>query len=452
LLGTTLHLGGDKLKETVLVYVVGNEEQWELPHYLRSTPGFQESERMSQAVRFFSEKEVAFRGGVDGLEYDLGDKCDWYARTGSIQWPATTGGRIVAPPAAASSLFDDWVARGRPREFGWRYKHIELYRAATEAIMIALSLEKNPASHSVISLTPELDEIPHIFQRLEAGEIVEMDVQVKLRFCYVDDDKFFYAGNDYRDFGLSMWCEKTVHDFKVKAEVQAGEAPQRPGDWYTSNLDKTKGEGMIYDHVIEIVMDDALSALDDKYREMVKELHTVRRMYIPQRTKDSQEWYLLDLLWKRACVQVERCGSNGYVGPYCNCAFNLLYGVFGIDILAFLFDQAWFPGALITPFRVQLFLERLSVLERAVDELKDGTKTPVLLPETAHYIDDRMGPKLTYFDEKKHRLLLSASLHELRDFGALGLSLQGKDKPLTVGIHMPLILDEEVEELSAKQK
>jgi hypothetical protein len=209
---------------------------------------------------------------------------------------------------------------------------------------------------------------------------------------------------------------------------------------------------MIYDHTIEIFMDDVLSALDDKYLEMAKELHAVRRMYIPQRTKDSQEWALLDLLWKRACVQIERSGSNGYVGPYCNCALNLLYGVFGTDVLSFLFDQAWFPGAIISPFRVQPFLERLSVLERALGELKDGTKTPVLLPETAHYVDDRMGPKLTHFEERKHRLLLSASLRELRDFGELGLSLQGRDKPLTVTIHMPFIGDEEVEAFVGESK
>ena len=438
------------MKQTVLVYVVGNEEQWELPHGLGCTADSKKSEKISEAVRFFSEREVVFRGGVEGLEYDLGEKCDWYARIGSIQWPATTGGRIVVPPTAASSLFDDWVASGSPREFG-RYKYIELYRAATEAIMIALSREKNPATHSLMSLTPELDEIPDIFQRLETGEIVEVDARATLRFCYVDHDKFFYAGNDHRDFHLSMWCEKTVNDFKVKVEVQTGEIPQRPGDWYTS-IREQKGEGMIYDHIIEIFMEDVLSALDEKYLERVKELHNVRMMYVPQRTKDSQERALLDLLWKRACVQVERSGSNGYVGPYCNCALNLLYGVFGTDILAFLFDQSWFPGAVISPFRIQLFLERLSVFERAVSELKDGTKTPVLLPETAHYVDDRMGPKLAYFDDKKHRLLLSASLRELRDFGELGLSRQGKDKPLTATIHMPFILDEEVEELSARQK
>jgi hypothetical protein len=131
---------------------------------------------------------------------------------------------------------------------------------------------------------------------------------------------------------------------------------------------------------------------------------------------------------------------------------NLLYGVFGTDILAFLFDQAWFPGALINPFRIQRFLERLSVLERAATELKDETKTPVLLQETSHYLRDRMGPKLTHFEEDKHRLLLSASLRELRDFGELGLSLQGRDKPLTVTIHMPFIGDEEVEAFVGESK
>jgi hypothetical protein len=213
---------------------------------------------------------------------------------------------------------------------------------------------------------------------------------------------------------------------------------------------------MIYDCDIEILMDDVFLAFDEKYREMVKELRTVRKMYVPRREKEyvvhSQESALLDLLWKRACVLTDRSGSNGYVGPSSNCALNLLYGVFDIDILAFLFDQTWFPGAHIIPFRVQLFLERLGVLERAVSDLKDGTKTPVLLPETAHYLDDRMGPKLIHFEEKKHRLLLSASLRELRDFGELGLSLQGRDKPLMVTIHMPFIGDEEVEAFVGESK
>jgi hypothetical protein len=200
---------------------------------------------------------------------------------------------------------------------------------------------------------------------------------------------------------------------------------------------------MIFEHVIEIFMDDALLARDDKYREMVKELHTVRSIFVPQREEEyvihSEESALLDLLWKRASVLADLSGSNGYVGTYHNCALKLLNGVFGTDTLAFLFDQACSRGALINPFRVQLFLERLSVLERAVGELKHGTKTPVLLLETAHYLRDGIGTRLSHFDEQKHRLLLSASLRELRDFGELGLSLQGTDKPLRVTIHMPFI-------------
>jgi hypothetical protein len=200
---------------------------------------------------------------------------------------------------------------------------------------------------------------------------------------------------------------------------------------------------MIFDDVIEIFMDDALSARDDKYREMLRDLRTVRKIFVPQRGENnlihSEESALLDLLWKRACVLTGFSGSNGYVGTYHNCALKLLNGVFGTETLAFLFDQACSRGAVINPFRAQLFLERLSVLERAVGELKDGTKTPVLLPETAHYLRDGIGTRLNHFDEQKHRLLLSASLRELRDFGELGLSLQGTDKPLKVTIHMPFI-------------
>ena len=237
---TSSQIGGDKLKETVLVYVVGNEKQLELPHGLGCTADFQKSEKISQAVRLFSEREVVFRGGVDGLEYDLGEKCDWYARIGSIQWPATTAGRIVAPPAATSSLFDDWVAGGRPREFGWRYKRFELYRAAEEALMIALSREKNPGSYGLNSLTPDLHEIPNIFQRLETREIVEIDVQVTLGFCEIDHDGLVYTWSDYRNFHLSMWCEKTVNDFKVKAEARTEETPQCLGDWQISNPSEKK--------------------------------------------------------------------------------------------------------------------------------------------------------------------------------------------------------------------
>jgi hypothetical protein len=236
----SLQLKGDKLKETVLVYVVGNEDQWELPHYLKGTADFQKSKKGGQVVRFFSEEEVVSRGGVDELEYDLGEKCDWYAGIGSIRLPAAKGRRILAPPAAASSLFDDWVASGRPRRLGWRYKHIELHRAAKEALTVALSREEVPVRYEGNCPTPDLLEIPNILQRLEAREIVETNVQVTLRLCYTDHDGLVYIGEDHRNFHLSVWCEKTVNDFKVKAAVQAETNPQRLGNCQISNLNEKK--------------------------------------------------------------------------------------------------------------------------------------------------------------------------------------------------------------------
>jgi hypothetical protein len=38
----------------------------------------------------------------------------------------------------------------------------------------------------------------------------------------------------------SIWCEKTVNDFKVKAEVQTEKTAQRPGDEQISNLNEKK--------------------------------------------------------------------------------------------------------------------------------------------------------------------------------------------------------------------
>jgi hypothetical protein len=238
--GTSSQLGGDKLKRTVLIYLVGNETQWELPYYAEGRGDFQKSKKRRPVVRFFSEKEVVSRGGVDDLEDDLGEKCDWYARIGSIQLPATKGRRVVAPPAAVSSLFDDWVACGRPRELGWRYKHIELYSAAEKALMIALGPKEHPVGYEVNSLTPDLHEIPNILQRLEASEIVEVDVPMTVGFCYTDQDGLDRTREDDRNFHLSIWCEKTVNDFKVKAKAQREKAPQHPGDQQISNLKEQK--------------------------------------------------------------------------------------------------------------------------------------------------------------------------------------------------------------------
>jgi hypothetical protein len=72
------------LKETVLIYVVGNEKQFGLPAYLifdfseseeaGTEPISESAEEEREVLRFLSEKEVLSRGGIDDLECDLGDR------------------------------------------------------------------------------------------------------------------------------------------------------------------------------------------------------------------------------------------------------------------------------------------------------------------------------------------------------------------------------------------
>jgi hypothetical protein len=197
---------------------------------------------------------------------------------------------------------------------------------------------------------------------------------------------------------------------------------------------------MVYEHLIEVYMEDASSQTDQINDEMVNQLRAVRKLYPVERHEmydsTTQESALLDRLWDRACVLADAAGSNGYVGSFQNCVLRLLYGVYGIDLLAFLFDRAWVPWAKIDPFRPALFLERLVVLERAAEKLRDGTKTPLLMPETALYVRRGMAVELEHFIEEKHRFLLTSSLRELRDFGELGLSLERQGKAQTVGMHI----------------
>jgi hypothetical protein len=80
--------------------------------------------------------------------------------------------------------------------------------------------------------------------------------------------------------------------------------------------------------------------------------------------------------------------------------------------------------------------ERLSILERAAKELKDGATTPVPVPAAAEYVQQGMGPELESFKEKDHRFLIQASLREIRAFGELGRSVRGAKQDMSVDIHI----------------
>ena len=108
---------------------------------------------------------------------------------------------------------------------------------------------------------------------------------------------------------------------------------------------------------------------------------------------------MISLFWDRASNKHKLARENGYIGSYHNCVFRLLYAVFGLDIIAYLFNQTWVPDTTIDPFRPGLFLERLSVLERATKELVDGAETPVRLPGTAVYFGPDIGPTLRLYSD-----------------------------------------------------
>jgi hypothetical protein len=106
--------------------------------------------------------------------------------------------------------------------------------------MTELGPKEHPVGYEVNSLTPQLHEIPYPLQSLEASEIVEVDVRMTVGFCYTDQDGLDRTREDDRYFHLSIWCEKTVNDFKVRAKAQREKAPQHPGDQQISNLKEQK--------------------------------------------------------------------------------------------------------------------------------------------------------------------------------------------------------------------
>lgn len=200
----------------------------------------------------------------------------------------------------------------------------------------------------------------------------------------------------------------------------------------------------VYEGVIEIVMQPFFTRVSDANHEVMAKLEALRKRHKRKLSRsDVYSIYahgqeLLAHLEHRGHGQGDRPAVAGYIG-YQNCVFSLLYGVFGIDILRFLFDRDWVPSADIDPFSPSLFLKRLSMLQKEAKKLKDGTTTPVRLESADSYIRKGMGPTLVCFSQDEHRLLLDASLQELHDFGKLGLELQreGEAQRVHINIYIP---------------
>lgn len=200
----------------------------------------------------------------------------------------------------------------------------------------------------------------------------------------------------------------------------------------------------VYEQNIEICLNPAFdnaTKRDDEFKERLRPLR--ERCFTPINGvlggTMRQEKALVRLLWNRANVNYKLARERGYVGSFHNCVFELLFGIFGVDIIAYLFDQPWVPATTVDPFRPLSFLERLGVLEEAAREFKDGAKTPVTLLKTARYLAPGMGKDLECFREKHHRLLLEYSLRELRGFGELAYARRwrGQEQTVSISIYDP---------------
>jgi hypothetical protein len=217
----------------VLVYVVCDARKLELPSYLGRFTDTENSRRRGGKqrleLRYFQEDWIRRRGGRDTLEYDLGETCRWFARIGQIQLPPRTGWKIRVPRKMVQPLMDCWVASGSPKEIGWRQKEVELYRAAEKALERAAAARADGRQrvYGLKSISPALNEVPNILERLDAHEIVHVDVTAFMQFVFKTSDGMLYSGEETLECQLCIRREKAEHDFGVRVEVQ-GEMPLRP--------------------------------------------------------------------------------------------------------------------------------------------------------------------------------------------------------------------------------
>jgi hypothetical protein len=184
----------------------------------------------------------------------------------------------------------------------------------------------------------------------------------------------------------------------------------------------------VYENVIQIKLHRGIDTDERLYRDALeRQLPSLREHYFKPTKEASkgtstQEQAMIDHMEEELAIDDEDLGVARSIREG-DVVFRLLYGVFEADIIAYLFDQAWVPATTVVPFRPRLFLNRLSVLERVVDKLKDGARTPIWLEETNPFLRPGMGPKLKCFRDRHHRLLLKCSFRELRAFGEVGLTL-----------------------------
>jgi hypothetical protein len=200
----------------------------------------------------------------------------------------------------------------------------------------------------------------------------------------------------------------------------------------------------VYESKIEILLANAFDKPRQQAIQRARECDNLRREY----AEDSQQRAILDRLYDEIW-NGSFTAAQGYLGSYRNCAFSVFHQVFGVDVIAFLFDRAWVPLTTISSFQPGSFLYRLSVLEKTFGKFKDGDSLPALLPETVAFMWPRSIFAPISFTAKHHGLFLRHGFRELRTFGELGESMQFRQQNLKVDVYISAPDDEYDDEILA---
>jgi hypothetical protein len=201
-----------------------------------------------------------------------------------------------------------------------------------------------------------------------------------------------------------------------------------------------------YESEIEVMLGTVCGHHIFKADEEIESLVRIRDQYI----EGSQQYKILTNqiteIWNSA-----RTGKCGFIGSHYNCAFSVMYLVFGIDVIGFLFDRPWIPFVEIDRFDPAQFLQRLSTLERHFETLKQGDELPISLSEREASLWSATVHGRFNFSDELHGFFLRQGFKELRDFAEAAKDLihnneaakslpsaENEDEPVAdVFIHLP---------------
>jgi hypothetical protein len=181
-------------------------------------------ENEPQEYRFYPEERVLARGGIGALEYDEGETCSWFSLLGEIQLPSRRAGPIRVPIKCIQHLVDSWQDRGAPKQAGWRVREREVKEAVRGGLKRLFpspsTADEADTQHAydVQKIEPQQFRFSQIVKKLDAGEVVDVQITFHLAHHYRENNLLF-AGFEEQESRVWIWREKTEGGASIRAEV-----------------------------------------------------------------------------------------------------------------------------------------------------------------------------------------------------------------------------------------